>query len=324
MTEKNCCIYGSDEGYVMRLSEAMNNSVDIPYRVIPYTSKDALIEFSNGNEITILIECNQIEDQVISKLSPQYIFVLDENKTDLDNKRICKYQSVEGIIKALQVGLADGGIVFEKNNFRMTMVYSPGNPNLRNALAIGYAIFKSKSEKVLYINLDEFAVLDNIFDKGEKDLSDALLYFIDNKENRMSKILNCTSSKYGIDYIYPASCPEDIGIIDANILYGFLGEIEKSGIYSEVVVDMGTLMANPWESMPKYDGILMPQPIGEADTERTNKFISYIDKSKYRAIKNSIKMVQIGCSRDVTDGCLNLSVIENCDIERGIQEVING
>ena len=324
MYEKICCIYDSDEQYAVRLMEAMNDSVDFPYKVFAYTSKEALIECSKKHEIEILLSNGEIDGVTINDIRANYCFTLCEQNSNPADKAICKYQSVDGIIKELLAGLTDGGVIMKNNSVKTTVVYSPANQSLKTTLALGYVLCMSKNERVLYINLDEFAILGGMFEKTELDLSDALFFYISNGENRMGKILSCINNRYGFDYINPVSCPEDIGCINSDIVTGFISEIAKSGIYKEIVIDMGNLVSNPWEIMCKCEQILMPQPVDELSTEKMNLFLNYINNSKYRNIIKMVKKVQIGYNRELAGKCITMTHISNYEIERGIQECIYG
>lgn len=324
MFEKICCIFDSDEQYAIRLMEAMNDSVDLPYKVLAYTSKTALMECSQKYEIEILLSSEEKDEKVIETIRPNYFFMLSEQKSNPAENTICKYQSVEGIIKELLAGLTDGGVVINNNSIKTTVVYSPTNLSMKTTLALGYTLYMSKSERVLYINLDEFATLGEMFEKSELDLSDALFFYVSDSDNRMSKILSCINNKYGFDYFYPVSCPEDIGCINADLISGFITEIANSGIYKEIVIDMGNLVSNPWEIMIRCDQILMPQPVDELSIEKMNLFFDYINNSKYRNIAKMVKKVKIGYNRELAGKCVTMTHINSFDVEGGIREFMYG
>ena len=324
MFEKICCIYDSDEQYVVKLMEAMNESMDFPYKVLAYTSESALTECSRKYEVEILITDEDINANLLSDIKAKYLFHLCEQSSNPDERKICRYQSVEGIIKELLAGLTDGGVVIKKDSIKTTAVYSPVNQGLKTTLALGYVLQKAKSERILYINLDEFATLKEIFETSRMDMSDALFYYVSNEENRMGKIISCINNKYGFDYISPVSNPEDISFINSEILLGVISEIAGSGIYKEIVIDIGNLISNPWEIMCKCDQVLMPQPIDELSTEKVNLFFNYIKNSKYRNIVNILRKIQIGYNNELSGKCITMSHLSNLEMERGLQEFIYG
>lgn len=60
--------------------------------------------------------------------------------------------------------------------------------------------------------------------------------------------------------------------------------IARSGIYKEIVVDMGNLCNNPFEFISRSNNILMPEAIGNVGKEKQQKFMDYLAKAdlKYK------------------------------------------
>ncbi len=73
--------------------------------------------------------------------------------------------------------------------------------------------------------------------------------------------------------------PEDVGIISAEKLFEFVEVIARSGIYKEIVVDMGNLCNNLFEFISRSNNILMPEAIGgNVGKEKQQKFMDYLGK----------------------------------------------
>ena len=75
MFEKICCIFDSDEQYVVKLMEAMNESMDFPYKVLAYTSESALTECSRKYEVEILITDEDINANLYQILKQNTYFI---------------------------------------------------------------------------------------------------------------------------------------------------------------------------------------------------------------------------------------------------------
>lgn len=292
MKKKICCIYDADERYAIRLMEAMNECENVPYRVYAYTDESAVIECSRQYEIAVMLVSEEADSNLISTIGPEHVFILSEEKTNMDERVICKYQSVDAIVKSLLAGLSDIGVKQNKSVIT-TVVYSPSDAFYNNILALKYVCEKSRTSKILYINLDEFSPLDYFFDKKDTGLSDALFYLLSDRENRITKITECIREQYGIDYLYPVDSPEDIGEVTPEILSSLVEIISSSGVYKEIVIEMGSLVTCPWIFMDECDRILIPKLDDGIFLSKENNFKEFLDKSKFKKLQEKIIKIQM-------------------------------
>lgn len=54
MKERVCCVYDTDERYAVKLTEAMNRSDKVPYKVMAFSSEEALLDCNRNCEIVAL------------------------------------------------------------------------------------------------------------------------------------------------------------------------------------------------------------------------------------------------------------------------------
>ena len=55
MKERVCCVYDTDERYAVKLTEAMNRSDKVPYKVMAFSSEEALLDCNRNCEIEMLL-----------------------------------------------------------------------------------------------------------------------------------------------------------------------------------------------------------------------------------------------------------------------------
>lgn len=68
MKERVCCVYDTDERYAVKLTEAMNRSDKVPYKVMAFNSEEALLDCNRNCEIEMLLTGENIDAQVISEI----------------------------------------------------------------------------------------------------------------------------------------------------------------------------------------------------------------------------------------------------------------
>ncbi len=322
MKEKVCCVYDTDERYAVKLTEAMNRSDKVPYKVMAFSSEEALRDCNRNCEIEMLLTGENIDAQVISEIRPAYVYTLGEGNDDIDNNFINKYQATERIITLLFAGMKDSGAESNNGKADVTAVYSPSTCCFKTTIALAYCRQQSARKKVLFISFEEFAGLDSFFDRQEKDLSEALYYYISKGNDKISKIVECIGTGREFDYLYPVSCPEDVGIISAEKLYEFVKAVACSGIYKEIVVDMGSLCNNPFEFISRCNNILMPEAIGNVGKEKQQKFMDYIAKSRFKTISNKVHIIRLPFRQNLFGASITSDTVSGDDVTKALQEVI--
>lgn len=169
MKERVCCVYDTDERYAVKLTEAMNRSDKVPYKVMAFSSEEALLDCNRNCEIAMLLTGENIDAQVISEIRPAQIYTLGEGTDDTGNNFINKYQSTERIITLLFAGMKDSGTECNDVKAAVTVVYSPSSCCFKTTVALAYCRQQSAHRKVLFISFEEFAGLDS-FLKGRKKI----------------------------------------------------------------------------------------------------------------------------------------------------------
>lgn len=89
MKERVCCVYDTDERYAVKLTEAMNRSDKVPYKVMAFSSEEALLDCNRNCEIAMLLTGENIDAQVISEIRPAQIYTLGEGTDDTGNQLRC-------------------------------------------------------------------------------------------------------------------------------------------------------------------------------------------------------------------------------------------
>lgn len=292
MYEKICCIYDADENYAVRLAEAMNNNGGFPLRVMAFTSKEALLKCMTEYEVELLLVGEQLDKEVRDEFPSTRYFVIGEGDNDLENNTISRYQSTERIIRQILYKLGTGsGEVNTTCRTGITAFYSPSGSAGKSLLAVAYAHSKGCERRILYINLEEFSGIRELFKDNGKSMSDAIYYYYVRKEEPLSGIMNCIGRDYGFDYLSPVTCPDDIGDLCDEDLWKMIELIRNSEVYDEIVLDMGNLIRKPWVILSECNRIIVPENTDCTDKRKQEEFENFLERRHLCNIKEAITRV---------------------------------
>ena len=237
MYEKICCIYDVDENYAMRLSEALNNNESFPLRSMAFTSKDALLECMSEYDIELLMVDERLDMTVREEFSSIKYIVISEGENDLERDVISRYQSTESIVKHILYKIGREA-VHTTCKTGVTAFYSPFGNTKKSLLAVSYSHSKGEGRRILYVNLEEFSGIRELFQDMGKSLSDAIYYCCVKNEEPLTGIINCIGHEYDFDYLSPVTCPDDLIEFSDEDLCKMIQLIKYSGIYDEIVLDV--------------------------------------------------------------------------------------
>lgn len=293
MKEKVCCILDEDEKYVLRLTEYINSRHVIPYRAMAFTSEEALVSCADSYEIELLLAGEDTDWDAIKSVSAGMRIELSEDNCEEENK-VYRYQSAEHLLKDVvshfsffskKLTAGDEAAIFS--------VYSPESKCFKTTCSLVLAAEAAKRGSTLYINLEQFAGLEKILSDKRGGLSEALYFYKIGKENSYGKVISCTDSVSGFDYLAPAICADDISDLTDEEFVDFICMLLKGGNYRYIIIDVGTVFNRPWKLLEISDRIIMPEPFDYAGRSKVMEFEKYLEMSGRSEIKNNISKITI-------------------------------
>lgn len=290
MKEKICSIWSEDEEYAIRLADYINGKKLLPFNVMVFTDEQAFFDSEKIYDMRLLI----IDGEVGWEKEPncETIVRLAE---ETDDNSVNRYQPADRLAKEI-ISFMSGYTVRtskEEKGVSINCIYSPATKCFKTTLALGLGLWAAKKERCLFINLEEFAGLeDNIF-KTAGGLSQALYYYKSMGERGSGKILSCAEQIYGMDYFSPVNCPEDISELTDKELVSFIDIIANSGLYQSIWIDVGNSCSMPWGVMENADRIIIPKPLDFVGRKKLNQFENYLVASGRTELISKVEKVDM-------------------------------
>lgn len=175
-------ILDSDEDYISRFSEYINQRPIETIHIIFFTAENLFSDFINeNNNVLAIIAENLFEETNIQYDNSKTVLlcecadVVSINSIDT----IYKYQKIETVINKLinffllKISTEQKNAIVKKRDSLIIGIYSPINRCGKTSLAVQIGEKLSDQNKVLLINFDEFSPLSGMFGyESKEDLSD--------------------------------------------------------------------------------------------------------------------------------------------------------
>lgn len=290
MREKICSIWSEDEDYAVRLADYINGKKLLPFNVMVFTDVQSLFENKQIYDIKLLIVDGMVT--WADELGCETIVYLSETG---EGDSVSRYQPADRLAKEI-ISYMDGYAVRnskDEKHVNINCIYSPATKCFKTTLAVGLALWSAKKERSLYINIEEFAGLDDTVFSSKGGLSQALYHFKAMGASAIGKILSCTEQIYGMDYFYPVMCPEDIAELTEKELVNFINAISDSGLYKSIWIDVGNSCSMPWGVMENADRILIPVPLDFVGRKKLTQFENYLVASGRTELISKVEKVDI-------------------------------
>ncbi|MDO4323006.1 MAG: hypothetical protein Q4C61_10810 [Lachnospiraceae bacterium] len=278
-----------EASYACNLMDYLNEKRTTPFEVQAFTNVESLQSFAKDNEIEILListraMCNEIRDLPISRT-----IILSEGETLQDLEEypfIYKYQSSDQILSEVMEYYAELnprpyilGSVAHKT--KLYGIYSPVGRSRRTSFALTLGEILAETKQVLYLNFEEFAGFEELFQtKCRADLSD-LIYFSRQKENGFIFRLNSVIQTFhGLQYVPPAISPADIRDVSGSEWMEFLQDIMNYCDYDVIILDLSEQVDELFQILKSCDRIYMPvqeDMISQAKIAQYEKLIQMLD-----------------------------------------------
>lgn len=323
--DKLCCILDADESYAVRISQCINSRHALPFEARAFSDAEAYYECEHTNEVELLIVGESMYPKVrdcaarkIIRLSEQSVLMEGD-----DALCIAKYQPCDNIIRDVINLYGDKMPIVRAvsdSRGKLVSIYSPNGCCGRTTLGLALAHIRGQRQRVLYINLEEFSALELPERRGS--LSDALYYYLTGGGNARTRIMTVISQGNGFDYIPPAVCAQDLPQFSTESIMGLIGQLTELGGYELIIVDVGSLIKEPWRLLTDSDVILSPSP----DTVHRRKKQSEFEKYLYSAGMEKIadRIVKVDIIRDnnlFSDGRINYPYLLNSPYGRMVSGI---
>lgn len=265
MNEKNLVICDSEFRYANSLGENIAKREELDVKVYTCSSLEKVSELLQQKMIHIFIVDEAYSHEERNEIEANQTFVLSKSQVeDLgeDECAVYKYQNADEIIRIIfevyvEKMKEDVMRHVRKEQTKLVAVYSPIHRigKTRFAMALGKEC--AKKEKVLYLNLEEYAGFAESHEEG-LNLGD-LLYYIKQGNGNLGVRLHSAVKKIDeLDYVLPISISTDLKEVSSKEWQSLLEQIMQNSVYELVVLDVGESVQGLFEILEMCDRIYMP------------------------------------------------------------------
>lgn len=290
-----------DEEYAKNLMEYISGKQGMPFKVVVFTEKDALLQYVRENYVEILLISDKAMEEDIALHNAGKIILLSPGEilsqySDYDS--IFKYQSGENIVREVleyYVEVHKGGVIpVSKGDVEIIGVYSPLGRTGKTTFALTLGQVLAAKYSAIYINMEEFSAFDKIFSQSYAgDLSDLMYYFKQNPEVLPIKLQAIVGNIHGLDYVPPLMFCEDLRNLETKEWISLIEKIASIGTYDKIILDLSSMVRNIFEILDICDVVYMPISDDQISLMKVNAFEECMLKKEKEKLLDCIVKIKL-------------------------------
>lgn len=321
--EKIVAVIDVSNRFAVSFTNFLNEKRAIPYRAMAFTELTAFLESMEEYEAELLVISEEFMEEKASLPDCPCIWLTEKN-SDPEQDLVNRYHGADRLLKEILTRLSSVAYTGNQESaVTLTAFYSPIGGCGQTTTAIAYAAMRGRSCRTLYINLEECAGLSSLFPSRERDLSDAMYYYLASHAEGTdckTKMLSCVDHYMDFDYISPTICGEDLAGLGPEDYLGFLSVLQDPTLYDEIVLDMGALIRKPWDILRNCMKIIIPIRCScQMSQAKLSDFKEYLEKSQYCDLVPRLQMVEIPYMSQMVGQPITRELIERSDWVRTIK-----
>lgn len=306
--ERIMAVLDHDRVYAERLCSYANRMKYLPFHAVSFQDFQTYSRFADSHRVLLLIaepeliggEYELKADKVLSLCDadiPNGTGICEGSSLVSSDGAVYKYQSGEAILREAMSAVGDIGERFRlpaaQRQTRLIVVYSPLNRCYKSALALLYAVFCAKKERVFYLNLEPFSGLSHLMKESfQTGISDALYHY---KQDTLdsSRISSLLHRFYEVDYIPPHHLAENLAAAETGDIAGLVETLMQETNYDCFVADIGGFSAAASELLELSDMIFMPVLQDPVSAGKLEEFDFYLEHAEKTHIRDKIRRLRL-------------------------------
>ena len=246
-------ICDQEESYVYRLTDYLAMKKVLPFEIQGFTDVYQLQKYLETNTVQFALISEGCFFKEMQKWPIEHLVLLNESGYQEEElESIYKYQSADQIFREiLNICLIDGPDerrISGKSKLKIIGIYTPIGRCLQTSFSFVLGQSLSKKNRVLYLNFENYSGLGSLLNREFKtDLSDLIYFFHNSREKFTYRMGSMVESVNGMDFIPPAFSYLDLMMITGNEWKDLFLEIEKSGEYEILILDLSDGIQNLFE-----------------------------------------------------------------------------
>lgn len=253
--------------YACNFMQYISRKKSIPFEIQAFTSTDKLIEAAGKERVEVLLISDKAMDERVEQLQVGQIIILSEgiHNPRLDQyPSIYKYQSSDAVIREVMACYGNAApepalAAALKRPVEIIGVYSPLGRVLKTSFALTLGQILARDRAVLYLNLEEYAGFEQLFQTSyDNNLSNLIYYMKQRQQTLVHRISQMTESINNLDYIPPVISPGDIRDTSFQEWDFLLDELELHSSYEVIILDIGDGVEDIYRMLERCNRIYMP------------------------------------------------------------------
>ncbi len=278
-------IFDNDEAYANSFLEYLEEKQGMPFEIVVFTKKEALLDYLEKGKIQILLISSNAMSQEFEDYDVEEIVLLADEEvlsSYIGYKFIYKYQSMENLVRQIvdcyvDVVKESSYMPVTKNKGEIIGIYAPFDSIERVGFGIALAQILSAEDRVLYISMQEFSAFDKIFEINYTvNLSDLMYFYKQSPDSLSIKIKAVTYSMDSVDFIPPLIYSGDLRNIDTEQWLDLIEHIMAVTDYDKIVLEVGQAMKNPIVILESCTSIYIPTTDNSVETCKIKEWEEYI------------------------------------------------
>lgn len=297
--ERIMAIYDVDQSYASRFADFVNQREKLPFTAVSFTSLEKLKEYAKSHSIEILLVSDEVRREVEDIEAGQVVALCDGEIVEMEEDwpAVYKYQSGNSLVREVLARYcvqpaAAALSLLGKKAFTIG-VYSPVNRCLKTSLALTMGQLMGRTQRVLYLNLEEYSGFSRLTGENyEHDLSDVLYLY---RQNACSWLrLKAMVYSWGdLDYIPPVRYGEDLSQLDPEDMADLIERIAADSGYEKVLVDVGQMGKGALSILKVCDGIYMPIKEDAISQAKVEEFEEYLQAAGQEKVLDRIRKLKL-------------------------------
>ncbi|MFI3172043.1 MAG: hypothetical protein R3Y58_06740 [Eubacteriales bacterium] len=280
------------------------------FHVCRFTTMEQLQAYASDHEITCLLVSELYEEVIQEVEARQYFsFTIQKIKARLrpseggsrQVKYIYRYQSVESIYQqiveaiTLETNEKENDKIGEKEvQARLIGVYNPVHRNGQTTFARALANIQGRrGRRVLYLNMEEYAGIQDSERDERGDLGEVLYYLKQDIKSINFRLASFTKRVESYDVVLPMEMSQELRKISYEEWATFLEQIlERSG-YEIIILDLDSCILGILEILELCTQIYMPLRNGNGGDEKRKQFLNNLEKLQKYDLHNKILYMEV-------------------------------
>lgn len=270
-------IFDSNADYAVHLMDYVNRKRDFCLEACVFTNAESLLEHTKNSEIDILLVGEDCSLPGLCGEHIRHMVVLSEGnyvRKDMEMPVVYKFQPANQMLKEiLKVMLGDkpqkDGYLCIGKKTGCVGFFSASGGSHRTSIALATGQMLAKKAEVLYLNFEPLPSMEpgetkktDLSFQASQGMSELLYYIRQGNDNIPLKIKTMAEDIGGLSCILPVNHYRDLYDMKPKDVDRLFGELRDSGIYGQILADVGFLGDAAWAILGYCEKIIVPRGAG--------------------------------------------------------------